>query len=265
MRLSFLVSLGALALWAQHGDNAGKPAQNPAIGNPAAIEAGRKLFAGGCGGCHGAEGQGGRGPNLRDKVMWHSLDDTALYTTIERGIPGTEMPSAWHMTRREVTQVAAYVRSLAKVDVRAVSGNVAAGKALYAKHGCAGCHTLKQNGVFTGGYMGPDLSSIGMKRSAAHLRESLLNPPASLPEGFVPTRAVTVTGKTIEGVRVHEDTFAVVLRDFAGNNHSYLRKDLKEVTADRSRSPMPSYQDKLNATELDDLVAYLVSLKEPLQ
>lgn len=233
--------------------------------SPEDLARGKKLYLGSCTYCHGPTGDGGKGADLSRQELVQAKTDGDLARIIEVGIPGTEMPSAWHMTRREVTQVAAYVRSLAKVDVRAVSGNVAAGKALYAKHGCAGCHTLKQNGVFTGGYMGPDLSSIGMKRSASHLRESLVNPPASLPEGFVPTRAVTVAGKTIEGVRVHEDTFAVVLRDFAGNNHSYLRKDLKEVTADRSRSPMPSYQGKLNATELDDLVAYLVSLKEPLQ
>ena len=174
------------------------------------------------------------------------------------------MPSAWHMTRREVTQVAAYVRTLAKVDIQAVAGDVNKGRSLYAKHGCANCHTLKLDGVFTGGLMGPDLSSIGLKRNGGYLRESLTDPAASLPEGFVPVKVVTQAGRTINGRITQEDTFAIVVRDLVGNNHAMLKKDVKSITRDPKSSPMPSFKDKLSSTELDDLVAYLASLKEQL-
>ncbi|MDX1979101.1 MAG: c-type cytochrome [Bryobacteraceae bacterium] len=227
------------------------------------LERGRKLYLGSCTYCHGPTGDGGKGADLSRKDLVRAKTDGDLARIIEKGVPGTEMPGAWHMTRREVTQVAAFVRSLAKVDVRAVAGDPVKGQALFQKHGCAGCHTIKLGGSYTGGYMGPDLSSIGLKRSAAHLREALVDPAASLPDGFVPTRLVTTSGRTIDGRRLHEDTFAIVVRDLAGNNHSFLKKDLKSITPDPRTSPMPSYQAKLSAAELDDLIAYLVSLKEP--
>src|SRR4029453_12810421 len=128
---------------------------------------------GSCGYCHGPTGAGGKGADLSRPNLVRAKTDGDLARIIEVGVPGTEMPGAWHMTRREVTQVAAYVRSLAKVQQEAVPGDPAKGKALYQKRGCAACHTVKQDGVYVGGYMGPDLSSIGLRRSASYLRESI--------------------------------------------------------------------------------------------
>lgn len=225
---------------------------------------GKKLYLGGCTYCHGPTGDGGKGADLSRQELVRAKSDGDLARIIENGIPGTEMPAAWHMTRREVTQVAAFVRSLAKVDVRAVPGNAARGKAIYAKQGCGGCHTIKQDAHYSGGYMGPDLSSIGLKRNAAHLREAVVDPAASLPDGFVPATVVTKAGKTVKGRRVHEDTFSVAVRDGAGNNHAFAKDEVKSITLDLKTSPMPSYKDKVTGADLDDLVAYLVSLKEPL-
>lgn len=232
--------------------------------SPEDLARGKKLFLGSCTYCHGPTGDGGKGADLSRQQLVRAKTDGDLARIIEVGIPGTEMPSAWHMTRREVTQVAAFVRSLASVDVRAVPGDAAKGRQLYVKHGCAGCHTLKTDDVFVGGYMGPDLSSVGLKRNATFLRESLTNPAASLPETFVPVKVITQAGRTINGSVQNEDTFAIALRDGAGNNHVFLKKDLKSITRDRGISPMPTYKDKLSGAELDNLIAYLVSLKESL-
>jgi putative heme-binding domain-containing protein len=232
--------------------------------SPEDLARGKKLFLGSCTYCHGPTGDGGKGADLSRQQLVRAKTDGDLARVIEEGIPGTEMQGAWHMTRREVTQVAAYVRTLAKVDVRAVPGNPQTGKALYQKHGCAGCHTIKQDGTYVGGYMGPDLSSIGLKRSAAHLREAILDPGATVADDYMPTTVVTQAGKRIEGVRLNEDTFSIVVRDAAGNNHALLKKDVRSMTRDPKSSPMPAFQSKLSASELDDLVAYLVSLKEPL-
>lgn len=232
--------------------------------SPEDLARGKKLFLGSCTYCHGPTGDGGKGADLSRQELVRAKTDGDLARIIEVGIPGTEMPSAWHMTRREVTQVAAYVRTLAKVDIQAVAGDVNKGRSLYARHGCANCHTLKLDGVFTGGLMGPDLSSIGLKRNGGYLRESLTDPAASLPEGFVPVKVVTQAGRTINGRITQDDTFAIVVRDLVGNNHAMLKKDVKSITRDPKSSPMPSFKDKLSSTELDDLVAYLASLKEQL-
>lgn len=256
-----LLLFATLCAFAQNRE---KPENVTLPNSPEDLARGKKLYLGSCTYCHGPTGDGGKGADLSRQQLVRAKTDGDLARVIEAGVPGTEMPAAWHMTRREVTQVAAFVRSLAKVDVRAVPGDATRGKALYRKHGCAGCHTTSEGGAYAGGYMGPDLSSIGLKRNAEHLRESVLDPAASLPEDFMVTQVVTRAGKTIEGRRTHEDTFSIVVRDMAGNNHSLLKSDLKSVTHDPKASPMPSYKGKLSGTELDDLVAYMVSLKEPL-
>ena len=239
--------------------------QNVTLPNSAEdLARGKKLFLGSCTYCHGPTGDGGKGADLSRQELVRAKTDGDLARILEVGIPGSEMPSAWHMTRREVTQVAAYVRTLAKVDIRAVPGDPALGRGLYAKHNCASCHTLKTDGVFVGGYMGPDLSSIGLKRNAAHLRESIVDPAASLPDGFKPVKVVAKSGRTWNGRIVEEDTFVLVLRDFAGANHVLTKQDLASVERNAKSSPMPSYKGKLTAEELDNLIAYLASLKEQL-
>ena len=143
---------------------------------------GKRLYLGGCIYCHGPTGDGGKGADLSRREFTLAKTDADLVRIIDNGIPGTEMPGAWHMTRREMMQTAAFVRTLSKVDSRApLAGDAARGRALYAKQGCGGCHTTPQGG----GFLGPDLTTIGSRRNAAYLRESIVAPEATLAGSYV--------------------------------------------------------------------------------
>jgi cytochrome c oxidase cbb3-type subunit III len=220
--------------------------------------AGEALFQNHCALCHGRDGGGGRGPVLAQQKLKRAGDDAALVKVIEDGIHGTEMPGAWQMDEREIRQVAAYVRSLGRIPVKPVPGNPAHGSELYTSKGCAGCHVIRGQG----GVMGPELTAIGMSRSAAYLREAIISPDAGLPDNFLQVRVVTTDGSSITGVRLSEDAFTLQVRDHAGGLHSWDKRKLKDVMKERGKSPMPSYKDKLTDTELTDLVAYLASLRE---
>ena len=113
-----------------------------------------------------------------------------------------------------------------------------------------------------GGVAGPSLSGIGGKRSAAYLKEALLNPESALPEGYMQVTAVPTSGAKITGRRVNEDSFSIQLIDNAGRLHSFWKTDLTELNKQRGKSPMPSYKATFSETELTDVVAYLASLKE---
>src|SRR5262245_49595230 len=78
------------------------------------VEAGRRIFESQCALCHGQTGGGGRGPVLRKPTLMKAPDDAALRRVISQGIE-PEMPAAWQLTQNEVSQVAAYVRSLGKI------------------------------------------------------------------------------------------------------------------------------------------------------
>ena len=71
--------------------------------------------------------------------------------------------------------------------------------------------------------------------------------------------ATTSTGRAVRGVRLNEDTFSFQIREENGRLLSLLKRDLKGVELIR-RSPMPSFKIKLSDAEMDNVIAWLVSL-----
>jgi cytochrome c oxidase cbb3-type subunit 3 len=220
---------------------------------------GEKLFQVHCSRCHGPKGEGSRGPTLIRARLVHAPDDAALVAVIDEGIRGTEMPGAEAMSHHEELQTAAFVRSLGKVPQQAVPGDPAHGAEIYRTKGnCGTCHSIAGEG----GVGGPDLTQIGEARSAAYLRESLIDPQAAVPEGYVRLTVIPKTGPSVTGVRVNEDSFSIQVRDDTGRSWSFWKSDVARVDKPQNKSPMPSYRGQLSDPELTDLVAYLASLKE---
>ena len=220
------------------------------------LESGRKIFEGQCAICHGQTGTGGRGPNLNHAKLDRAPDDDALRKAISDGLP-PEMPGAWQLNAREVASVALYVRSLGKVPPELVTGDTDHGERLYESKGCAGCHMIGGKGE---GF-GPELTTIGARRNGAYLKQTLVKPGATLPEGFLYVAAVTAAGETVRGIRVNEDPFTIQLKDVRGVFHSFRKSELKELRRLRGETPMPSFESSLTPDELGDLVAYLASLR----
>ena len=109
---------------------------------------------------------------------------------------------------------------------------------------------------------GPELTGISEQRSAKFLRQALLDPGAAVPEGFAMIRAVPRSGAAVSGIRVNEDTFTIQIRDATGRFHSFRKQDLTELQKQFDTSPMPSYRGQLSGADIDDLVAYLMTLKQ---
>ena len=186
------------------------------------------------------------------------------------GVPGTAMAAAWQLSDPEVVLVAAYVRSLGRRDAgEKVAGDATRGRAVYdGKGGCAACHILAGQGRG----IGPELTEVGALRGPEHLRQSILEPAADFPHRGVPyeptsysayrlVRAVPATGPPVVGFAVNEDTFTLQLRDAAGALHSLRKADLARVEPEESASLMPSYKGVLTESEVQDLVAFLSSLR----
>ena len=139
--------------------------------------------------------------------------------------------------------------------------NVAAGEAVFfGKGNCSNCHEV--NG--RGGVVGPDLSAAGTRTPEA-LRGKILSPNAGTggrgggaPLVIVARRA---DGREIQGVRRNEDTFNLQIVDASGQLHLLDKTTLREVRRE-NRSLMPQdYATRLSDAELQNLVAYLSSLK----
>ena len=253
-----------------HGQE--KVVTNPVAGDPAAILEGASLFRGNCSPCHGLNAQGGgRGPDLTAGRWVHGSSDADIFRTITRGVPGTEMP-ANGFEDSETWAILAYLRSLAPAKGATVSGDPAKGeKVFWGTAGCATCHMVQGRG----GVLGPDLSRVGEARSADYLIDSIRQPSKELSNGILDPNnhyglplvydtvtVVTVAGERVVGVARNEDTFSIQLMDTHQSLQFFLKKNLKEVTHER-KSLMPVYAETmLKPAELQDLVAYLETLRD---
>ena len=252
-RIAVLSLIGVLPAVAQHG-NDGEKVKHPFIGDPVAIEAGRALFAGGCAACHGAEGQGGRGPNLRERIYWHPVDEDTLYKVIQKGLPAGGMPPA-QLNEDQTWQVVAFVRSLTSPAIETrVPGDATAGETLFwGKAGCAECHSIRGRG----GKLGPDLTNAGATRPLPQLRQDILDPDAGGVSGYQSVTVVLRSGNTLEGVARNRTNYSLQLQEANGSLHLLTMPEIREIRLAKG-SPMPKdYAQRLSKEELDNILAYL--------
>lgn len=221
------------------------------------FDQGRALFRSNCAFCHGMTATGGRGPNLVSASLSHGDTDASIKRVIRIGVPGTTMPAFSEFTDEEVGQVIQYLRSLSKSAARkeTVPGNAPHGKQVYEEKDCSGCHRIAGQGSI----FGPELTRIGGARSIEYLRDSIVKPSADVPEGYEGVTVVLKNGQRIRGLRINEDTFSIQLRDPGQQTRMFQKDELMELTHEKD-SMMPAY-DRLSAADLQDLVAYLATLR----
>ncbi len=218
---------------------------------------GRALFQTHCSYCHGTGGEGGRGADLTSGHYRRGGSDASLFTTVRNGIPGTEMPAV-RATDDEVWKMVAFVKKIGSAGLgEKAHGDSVAGRAVYAGKGsCAACHSI--NGE--GGGLGPELDGVGRRRSLKFLEESLLDPDADVSPRYRAVQVLTKSGQTVAGIRLNEDDISIQLCDQQDNLRSFLKENIREIRHDKP-SLMPSYRSILSGKELEDLVAYLSSLR----
>lgn len=228
--------------------------------DPGAAETGRWTFRILCAPCHGIRADGGRGPDLTLGTYTAGDRDADLVRVISRGVPGTEMAGyAGRVTDGEILSMVAYIRSVAHAaDKAAIRGDASAGETIFwNKGGCGQCHRVGTRG----NSLGPDLTRVGRQRSIAYLSASLLKPDAEVTAGYATVTVVTRDGKKIVGVERNFDNFSAQFVDLAGKYYSFEREDVTSMKRE-PRSLMPSnYGQLLSETEVNDLVAYLSSLR----
>ncbi len=235
--------------------------------SPEDVAIGKKLYEATCSKCHGLDGGGSDGPSLQGAP--ERLGDDAMGSAIRGGIPGTGMNGFGSLNAEETGQVIGYLRTLGHTaDAEIARGDIGKGRTVYDASGCAGCHIISGEG----GGVGPELTRVGAMRGPTYLRTALLAPGTNLPQEagamergrftqFLFVHVVTKDGHFVDGTRVSEDSFTIVIKDATGHFHAFRKLDVQKVEKIPGKSVMPSFKDTLSASQLDDLVAYLASLK----
>ena len=234
---------------------------------PATDSPGKALFEQRCSTCHGLDAGGAMGPNIQGIPLRLGADP--VKAIIKNGMGGGGMPAfAGQLDDAQIQQIVDYLLTLQHKDAAAITGDPTKGKNVYDTSGCASCHTIAGEG----GDAGPELTSVGSVRGAGYLKNAVLYPGTDLPQehifvesggqlDYLFIHVVTKDGKSYDGTRAAEDSFRIVIKDVKGNFLSFRKADLRTLDKEPGKSVMPSVKGKLTDEQVNDLVAYLASLK----
>ena len=225
--------------------------------------AGERIFQRQCSRCHGQDATGNDetgAPDLTTGRFANASSPAGVFNVIRNGVDGTAMlPVAPSTSDENIWQLVTYVDSLstnpADFDL---AGSAPSGRQIYAGKGdCASCHMINSDG----NRLGPDLSRVGERREPNELKSDLVMPQADVNPRWWTVRVTRADGSTVEGFRMGEDTFTIRLMDQDENLWSFLKNEIRSYERNED-STMPSYEQTLTAGEIDDLVAYLFSLRK---
>ena len=98
-----------------------------------------------------------------------------------------------------------------------------------------------------------------------YLRRSLTDPADAQSQtmgyqDYLTVRVETPEAK-IEGLRIDEDAFNVLVRDVNGVVHSFRKEALTGYEKVFAHSLMPGYRLAMSEDDLDDIVSYLMTLR----
>jgi putative heme-binding domain-containing protein len=227
---------------------------NPYEGDDAARRAGSSLYASRCSDCHGADARGKLGPDLTQRFA-AGVTDEAVFLAMRRGVAGSIMPPS-SAPDNELWAIVTYLRDLSVAPPLVSAGDAARGRERFAAD-CARCHRVGS----AGGVLGPDLTRVGMQRSRAALIAAVREPGTAVPIGFKIATVRTRGGNRVDGVVKSEDAFSVQLLTTDGQLRAFAKRDLASFETSRA-SPMPVFApNELDAAALEDLLAYLGTLR----
>ena len=231
----------------------------PGLGDAAAIRAGAAIYGQRCGACHGADARGGEAPNLTRSALVATGAAKDLFNTVRNGIRGTEMPP-FALPDEQIWQIVAHLYSVARPGMGApVAGDPAAGRQVFERAGCAGCHMIAGKG----GFLGPDLSGVALRRFAAQIRDEILHPAASAPFGYQPVKLITKQQQVVTGLLKNEDNFSVQVLRTDGTFALLPRDAVVEMRLEPATLMPEGVGQKLDAQQLQNLLAYLDRQRAP--
>ena len=207
-------------------------------------------------------------------------------------VPGynNEMPEVFRapifLTPSEIKAVVLYLESLAgdttfkeirlpqkllasyqpeKKSHYKISGDSTAGGLLFfdleGPAACAACHAgLNSDGKVDGSAIGPDLTAIAGFRTPEHILRKIINPDSNIVSGYEEVLIRTKSGLLLVGIVKEENKGELQLIERNENLILVSKKDIQSRVPQFSMMPS-NYRDLLTQKQLNDLLAYLVTLQ----
>lgn len=148
--------------------------------------------------------------------------------------------------------------ALAVVKDSLTDRNYENGKMMYAATLCSSCHGLRSEG----GSIGPDLTQLGTRFSARDILESIIEPNKVISDQYAATVYYLKDGSSVLGRFKNEtkDKYFISQNPFAPQTLREIpKKDVIKTSLSEVSIMLPGMINSLNANELKDLMAYLIS------
>ncbi|WP_409013636.1 PVC-type heme-binding CxxCH protein [Dyadobacter sp. CY312] len=139
-------------------------------------------------------------------------------------------------------------------------GDAAKGELLFrkAESSCTTCHAIGG----AGGLIGPDLSSLGTSSPAETIIRSLIEPSASIKEGYDLKRVVKKDGSEMLGYLASDGASDIVIRDVTGKEVSIPKSQVELMEKVPGSLMPPGLTASLSRDEFVNLVGFLTKLGE---
>lgn len=184
-----------------------------------------------------------------DAGVREQAEATARELKIDLSGEASDAPTVASMTSEAVAEA-----------VTRTEGDVALGEALFNRQTCATCHTVDPAEPLKG----PFLGNIASTFDRAELTMAILEPGATIAQGFVTHTITLKDGRSVTGFVTQEGAEEVALRDVTGRAMTIAVDDIAERrTLPVSMMP-PGLAANLTIHELASLLAYLEKLDEEL-
>ncbi len=135
--------------------------------------------------------------------------------------------------------------------------NYERGRSLFHSVSCGACHRF----TGLGGGVGPDLTSVPNKFTKQYLVEAIINPSKDISDQYQAQTVLTSGGQVLSGIVIEQDpeTILIYTSDPKVEPRRVSTDDIEEIRPSQV-SQMPSgLLDRMNADELRDLMAYILS------
>ncbi len=182
---------------------------------------------------------------------------TLLYASPVRGVreaAARVLPLPKMASGRPLPPIGELIRS---------EGDAERGRQVFFRAGtnsCGSCHRVQGRGQ----WIGPDLSTIGVKYGRDELIRSILSPSAAIGYNFRSVVVALSDGRVITGLPVEEAADRLVLKTAAGERITVPSGSVEERrTSDVSLMP-DGLAQAMTERELVDLIAYLSTLRQPV-
>ena len=142
-------------------------------------------------------------------------------------------------------------------------GDAEKGRAVFFRTGtnsCAGCHRVQGRGQ----WVGPDLSTIGIKYGRDELIRSILSPSSAIGYSFRSLVLALADGRVITGLPVEETNDRLVIKTAEGQRVALEPRSIEDRrNSDVSLMP-EGLAETMTSQELVDMLEYLTTLRRPV-